>query len=222
MRKMMKKKAKGREKGFSLIEVLLAIVILGLVATPILQLFITSANISRNSKELLAATDVANITMEYVTGSAFDVSKTGVKAELMPDKDDPNKVATRIQGLSGSLCKTAEAPGAASIASHAQFESALKSASITATGTQAYYVDQSSYFGVAIFNVQHDNYKFDILMSFVPDKKDASDKFFIYDVTLDVYVMDEVTVTDGAGNETTEMRNFATKLVSMTGAIANE
>ena len=59
-------------------------------------------------------------------------------------------------------------------------------------------------------------------MSFVPDKKDASDKFFIYDVTLDVYVMDEVTVTDGAGNETTEMRNFTTKLVSMTGAIANE
>ena len=222
MRKMMKKKAKGREKGFSLIEVLLAIVILGLVATPILQLFITSANISRNSKELLAATDVANITMEYITGSVFDVAETGVKADMMPVKDQPDLVATRIQGLSGSTCKTSEAPGADTIASHAQFESALKSASITAVGTQAYYVDQTTYFGVAIFNVKYDNYMFDILLSFVPNKKDASDKFFTYDVTLDVYVMDEVTVTDGAGNETTEMRNFTTKLVSMSGAIANE
>lgn len=212
MKKLFRKKKTVKEKGFSLIEVLLAIVILSLVATPVLQLFITSANITRNSKELLAATDVANATMEYITGSKFDVVDTGVKAKMTAAG-----TKARVPGI-GLICQSEEAPGAATITNHAAFESALKSGSVTATGTRAYYVEQTDYFGVAFFNVDYDDFQFDMLVSFVPRAHNSGDKYFTYDVIVDVYIID--TITDADGDPVTT--NFATKIVSIDGAIANE
>ena len=212
MKNLFRKKASVKEKGFSLIEVLLAIVILSLVATPILQLFITSANITRNSKELLAATDVANATMEYITGGRFDVPDTGIKAKM---KEDGTK--TRVPGI-GLICQSVEAPGAATITSHTAFETTLRNGSITATGTKAYYVEQTDYFGIAFFNVDYDDFMFDMLVSFVPKATSSGDKFYTYDVIVDVYVID--TITDASGDPVTT--NFATKIVSIDGAIANE
>lgn len=216
MRKIFKKKTSGKEKGFSLIEVLLAIVILGLVAAPILQLFITSMNISNNSKELLAATDVGNVTMEYITGSHFETADTGVKAVF----SDTSATKLRIPGL-GVICDAAEAPGAASIVSAAKFEEKLKDGSITTTGTKAFFVSQTDYFGTAFFNVKYDDYVFDMLVSFVPNME-SGDKYYTYDVTVDVYVKGETTVKDAEGKETKVKTNFGTKIVSIDGAIANE
>ena len=216
MRKLLEKKAFKTEKGFSLIEVLLAIVILGLVAAPILQLFITSASISKNSKELLAATDVGNITMEYITGNHFETANTGIQAVF----SDTSATKLRVPGL-GLVCDTEEAPGAASITNHTQFEEKLKDGTISATGTKSYYVSQTNYFGAAFFNVKYDDYMFDMLVSFVPNMT-SGDEFYTYDVTVDVYVIDETTVTASDGSKSTVKTNFGTKIVSIDGAIANK
>lgn len=216
MRKLLEKKAFKAEKGFSLIEVLLAIVILGLVAAPILQLFITSANISKNSKELLAATDVGNITMEYITGNHFETADTGIQAVF----SDTTATKLRVPGL-GLVCDTEEAPGAASITNHTQFEEKLKDGTIAATGTKSYYVSQTNYFGAAFFNVKYDDYMFDMLVSFVPNMT-SGDEFYTYDVTVDVYVIDKTTVTKDDGTNVVSSTNFGSRIVSIDGAIANK
>ncbi len=216
MRKLFKKEIFCKEKGFSLIEVLLAIVILGLVAAPILQLFITSANISKNSKELLAATDVGNITMEYITGSHFETADTGIQAVF----SDTTATRLRVPGLS-LVCDAEEAPGAASITNAEQFEEKLKDGSITASGTKSYFVSQTDYFGAAFFNIQYDDFKFDMLVSFVPNMN-SGDEFYTYDVTVDVYVIDKTTVTQSDGSSTVVSTNFGSKIVSIDGAVANK
>ena len=80
------KKKKGREtnKGFSLVEVLLAIVILGLIAAPILQMFYSSYKINEKSKRLLTAAELAQTTMEALSSQTYDENKT-IKDEHVSD-----------------------------------------------------------------------------------------------------------------------------------------
>ena len=92
-------------KGFSLIEVLLAIVILGLVAAPILQMFVTSAQVNLNSRELMAATEVATMTMEHITSMKMDGGEGSARDYFT--KADPNGNAlTRIPGVGYSATVT--------------------------------------------------------------------------------------------------------------------
>ena len=72
--KMFKKK--GNNKGFSLIEVLMAVVLLGLIATPILQMFYTSFQMNLRSKKYLAAADLANAMAEAISAQTYEDSKT--------------------------------------------------------------------------------------------------------------------------------------------------
>lgn len=58
-------------KAFSLIEVLMAVVILALISVPILQTIFSSIAINRRSKELMAATDVANGIIECCEKSNY-------------------------------------------------------------------------------------------------------------------------------------------------------
>ena len=57
------------KKAFSLVEVLLAIVLLAIIATPILSVFYTSMSLNLRSKEIMAATDVSSGILECIEKS---------------------------------------------------------------------------------------------------------------------------------------------------------
>lgn len=201
--------------GFSLIEVLLAIVILGLVAAPILQIFVTSAQINHRSKEIMAATDVANTTMEYLTSLKFDDTTDGIKV-IMADTNSIERVPGLSYTASGTQLST-------SYATLDAFRSELIASYSATAGKKVYInsIDGDSYLGVALNAVKYSNYELDVIIWF--DSNDTgSDKFYTYDVTIEVYKPEEVTTVDEDGNSVTSTQHFAEKLVTIEGAVANE
>ena len=82
--KKFKTKRKGTNKGFSLIEVLAAVVILGLIATPILQMFYSSYSTNQKSKKYLAAADLAQTTMEAVSAQTWHETKSITDTVVYP------------------------------------------------------------------------------------------------------------------------------------------
>lgn len=64
---------KQNNKGFSLIELIVAVAVIALVVGPVLHAFVTSMRINRNSKEMLQATTVAQNIMEDVKGKDISV-----------------------------------------------------------------------------------------------------------------------------------------------------
>lgn len=74
-KKFQNKQGKNKNKGFSLIEVLMAVVLLGLIAAPILQMFYSSYSMNQKSKKYLAAADLLNTVMEGISAQTWDDSK---------------------------------------------------------------------------------------------------------------------------------------------------
>ncbi len=70
MKRLKKKVVNNR--GFSLVEVLCAIVLLTLVATPLLQVIFSSMSLNLKSKKTLAAADLTSDVMEYVSSLAAE------------------------------------------------------------------------------------------------------------------------------------------------------
>ncbi len=76
MKKMRKRAKHLNQKGFSLVEVLMAVVILGLIAAPVCQMLMTSYQVNRRSKRLLVASDIAQTTMESITALCWEDTST--------------------------------------------------------------------------------------------------------------------------------------------------
>ncbi len=78
MRKMRKSKKTKllNQKGFSLVEVLMAVVILGLIAAPIMQMLMTSYQVNKRSKRLMVASDISQTTMEAITALCWEDTST--------------------------------------------------------------------------------------------------------------------------------------------------
>ena len=89
---MIKKKRKNR--GFTLVEVLIAAAILSLVVTPILSSFVTIARVNAKSRRRLSATTIANGVMESVKG--FEL------AEIAKQCDFTSVPAYVIAGSAGT------------------------------------------------------------------------------------------------------------------------
>ena len=62
---------KENNKGFSLIEILIAMAMMAIVVLPILQTFITSARINRNARQTMIETEVAQTIMEGFADKTF-------------------------------------------------------------------------------------------------------------------------------------------------------
>ncbi len=72
MKRFLKTKFAGKnQKGFSLVEVLCAVVLLALVATPILQALYSGMVVNNKSRKMLAAADLTSDTLEFVSSLAF-------------------------------------------------------------------------------------------------------------------------------------------------------
>jgi len=62
-------------QGFSIIEVLLAVLLLALVATPLLQMFYSSYEMNRKSSRYLAAADLAQTKLEEISSRTWEDSE---------------------------------------------------------------------------------------------------------------------------------------------------
>ncbi len=211
MKRKKQNKAKLKNLGFSLIEVLLAIVILGLVAAPILQIFLTSAKINNRSREVMAATDVANLTMEYLTSMDFD---NDIKPLLTE-----NTSTERFPALSYTATATDMGTSHGTLA---DFESNIV-ANYTADSKQIFYnsIMGDSCLGVAVKDIEYNGFTFDMIIWF-ESNKEGSDEYYTYDVVLEVFKAQDAIVEDDEGNKSEVFSHFNEKIITVDGAVANK
>lgn len=98
--KIKKRRNSKNNHGFSLIEVLLAVVLLGLIATPILQMFYSSFALNKKSEKYLAAADLLQTVMEGISSQTWEDSKPVVSGAA-----DVPGLKTYYAGLSGGNAK---------------------------------------------------------------------------------------------------------------------
>jgi len=201
---MMKFKKKcGNQKGFSLVEVLLAIVILALVATPILQLFTTSMKISKDSRELMGATDVAQATMEVLTSKPMEGTE-GLDALLT---DSTSHV------IIGSLGFTTGCGAISYTGDFATFKTMLKDTYSAGVTEQCFYSKSSDALLVSFHGVEYNKQEYDVVVR-MRSNGTGGDKYFTYDVDMEVYSV----LNPGSGTEV----HYNELLVVLEGAVANK
>ena len=209
------KKIKGN-LGFSLIEVLLAIVILGLVAAPILQIFVTSAQMNLRSRKLMAATDVANVTMEYLTGMKYDEGTESVKT-VFATTDPRMRIPALSYDCSGTTLAT-------SYASLTDFRNHVLTSYTGHGNSPKVYINSISgdaYLGVAMKGVTYNNYTFDMIVWFQSNNTGTA-QFYTYDVTVEVYDSEQIMVEASDGTSTPNTIHFTERLITVEGAVANK
>lgn len=192
------------QKGFSLVEILLAIVILSLIITPILQVFISSMGVSNRSRELLGATEVAQMTLEVLNSKPMD-STPGIQGirdmltesgahTLLPSLDHYTPVNTPY-GVTG-------------FSTHASFVSALRSSYGNASEMLCIVSDTTNEKRFSLHNVTHNGYSYDVVVSMTSDAAQPDDKYYTYDVFLEVF-----EVNDGV--------HYSERLLIMESAVVN-
>lgn len=75
-RKLNKRGSKASNAGFSLVELLIAVVILAIIVIPLLRMFVTSTKINVKSRQMLRATTVAQDIMEGLKAYTLEEVKT--------------------------------------------------------------------------------------------------------------------------------------------------
>lgn len=202
---MKKKKRQLCNGGFSLLEVLLAIVLLALVAAPILQTFLTTAKINQNAKKTLEATNLAQTIMEDITSQTFDKNIKNTFATSAPN--------AMVVAALGYSCEVKDITDV-SIISFNQFLSEVGSTYKTSELQKVYFARWISggfeCFATTIHNVKYENEYFDVAFALTPSAGCvSSDKFYTYDVEMKVFY-----VKDG--------EHYKDELVTISGAVANK
>jgi len=75
MKKIIKKEKKNN-LGFSLLEILLAVVLLAIVVTPLIQTIYTSMSLNKKARVQMGATDIGQSLVEYFETQTYDDIKT--------------------------------------------------------------------------------------------------------------------------------------------------
>lgn len=209
-------------RGFSLVEVLLAIVILGLVAAPILQMFVTSAQINLRSRKLMAATDVATMTMEYMNGMKFD-GDGGIK-KIFTDSGTTTKLpaisysTAYVHDMGSVTCTSVDTFASKVVLQRA----AMSGAGTSVGGKRVFWGVNGDDVGVAFQNVEYNGQTLDMVIWF-DNTKTAGDIYYTYDVEIAVYdVLKESTVDEHGNLSTADTSHFSEQLISVDGAIANQ
>ena len=205
--KVKKTKPNKNNSGFSLIEVLLAIVILSLVSAPILRGFIVTANTSAKARKIMEATDVAQLIVEEISAMSFDDE---VKATFFEDA-----VTERLPAIGYNVA------GIQSPVVSGQFQATVASACADSKKCYTNQVDPNLKM-VALPNVEYDGKKYDVLIGFVPNSGEGT-QYYTYDVTVSVFDQDVTeTVNEGDGSVTYTYTHFRNKLVELKTEISNK
>ena len=95
MKKTIKRIRKKNNKGFSLLEVLLAVILLAIVVTPLIQTIYTSMTLNKKARILLGATDVGQSYVEYLESLTYESSDTSVTTVKTLDSDNDNVITVQ-------------------------------------------------------------------------------------------------------------------------------
>ena len=164
-------------KGFSLVEVLCAIVLLALVATPIIQIIYSSFTMNLKSKEMLAAADLTSDIMEYASSLAFedfsytkvgDSSPTVIKGAKSYYWSDSLAGCTSLGAYNSSDGTYSVCPGGArgTLVSHAALGSTTRT--------------------IGLKDVDYSGYKFRVTITIQEDAQTALNKYHFYNVIVTV------------------------------------
>ena len=88
--KMICRKRKQHNKGFSLVEVLVTILIVALLCTPLIKSFVVSANVNKKAKRIQNATDAAQSVAEYFSANPLSALKKLVDDDNYSESKDPD------------------------------------------------------------------------------------------------------------------------------------
>lgn len=190
-----------KHAGFSLVEILLAIVILALVITPILQTVLSSMSISNRSRNLLGATEVGQMTLEVLNSKAME--GTGGIEEMLTTS------GIRMLPAISSYVPTKVTYGSLSFSSHSSFVNAIKTNYANNDGKLCFVSNNESVKRFALHNVEHNGLEYDVVVSMTSTASEPTDKYFTYDVYLEVY-----EVKDGC--------HYNKRLISMESAVINK
>lgn len=192
MKKIVKRKKNRINQGFSLVEVLLAVVLLAIVMVPLLQAILSSISINAKSRELMAATDCAQTVLEHLEGMKHDeIKEMFAKSSVsVPFLKDPDGNSYSGSGVSlGTLNPVSQCFST----SFSNFNSAPKD-------KRVYYSEMNDFY--AFSNVNYSKgYFFDVVvdMDLAPNNV-STDKYHIYTVTVRVYKTDYRSATSHSTN----------------------
>ncbi len=178
-------------KGFTLIEVLLAIVILSLVSAPILRGFIVTANTSARARKIMEATDVAQLVVEEISASTFE--KSGGFQETFLKTDSTKRLSSVNYIAEGEVNGVLIQP---------QWFNNMQS--LTENPADATYplkkcyingqVGADGYKLVALPNVEYDGEKYDVMIGYKPNTSEGT-TYYTYDIKVSVYGQEKGTDT---------------------------
>ena len=206
---MKKNNQSQKNKGFSLVEILLAIVILALVLTPVLQIFTTSMSISNRSKRLLGATEVAEMTLEVLNSKPM-TGTDGIKEVFATEG---NRVL--FPSLGGASTFSVVQDNIAASTSHEQYVSKLNYTMAAGVASRyCRYSVEGEILRFTLINVVHNGYVYDVVVSMTPQKADLTGDYYTYDVFLEVYSAEK--------NSEGEYVHYNQKLIDMNSAVVNK
>ncbi len=141
-------KKKRKNKGFTLVEVLVAAAILSLVVPPILSSFVTIARVNARSRRKLSATTIANGVMESVKG--FELSQVAIQCDY---QSDGFYVIAGFTGTAQELEINSLAP--------------IGTKSVSKSGSEYEFNGQASgNYAFAFTGVEMDGTKYDVLLTY--------------------------------------------------------
>ncbi len=175
------------DKGFTLIEVLLAIVILSLVSAPILRGFIVTANTSARARKIMEATDVAQLIVEDISSMSFDDDGGFNKTFL----DSPTNTRDRLKAIpyeaAGSVIPLAQGEFFNKVRNESGSSKTVYICTHEAPDTNEKY---KGYKVIALPNVDYDNVKYDVLIWYKGNNSEGS-RYYTYDIAVQVFGQDE-------------------------------
>lgn len=179
------------KKGFSLVEVLLAVVLLAIIIVPLCSTIFTAMKMNNRSRDVQAATDVAESVMEYIQSKTYeeiesDFATTGVDIKALKYKTDGKDVSSILPNGNNDFEKFTDA-------------AMLQTYTLEGSGMNAQKVmfDSSDVLNsYMLSNIPYENERFDVAINFVEFKNlaptETSDpEFFIYKVRMDVYLVND-------------------------------
>ena len=184
--------------GFSLMEVLLAVVLLALVALPIFRIFMVSMKTNNRSREIMKANDLCQEIVEYIESTCYESmpapnNVVGLKESLTKTGD-----ALRIPGINYSAWNfdNIQSSSFDPIASEAEFLAHSRSMSVPMSENVCMHSSWGAADGehlcVNFYNLRlaGERESFDGIVYFRPTKLSDSDEYFVYNVEVSIYTND--------------------------------
>ena len=186
-------KKKKNNSGFSLVEVLLAVVLLGLIAAPMLQMFYSSYAMNQKSKEYLAGADLLQSVMEGVSAQTWEDSKTVDGKVTIPGlKDYYTNLGSGTQKLYAVY--KSDATGAVSEVSGAP------------TGTvRAKSIESGEVSNIVFENVSYAGYRFTVLYEFTAPA--TKNKYWSEKIDVTVYLVEKSGTEKAIQTASTKIAN---------------